>query len=229
MRLLVVFIGLALALGACGARSSGSALMAGTRVSLPTSEARLDQESAQYVIGVQDQLDVRVFRAEDLSFEKLVVDTGGNIQLPLIGSVRAAGSTAPQLASDIAAALGVRYLQNPQVMVTVVEAAGQKVTVDGAVTKPGVYVMRGQTSLLQAVAMAEGPTRVADLSKVAVFRTINGQRSVAAFDLAAIRRGEAEDPVIYGDDVIVVDTSRLNAVMRNVVEALPAFAIFRNY
>jgi polysaccharide export outer membrane protein len=115
------------------------------------------------------------------------------------------------------------------VTVTVIEAASQKITVDGAVTKPGVYEMRGSTSLLQAVAMAEGPSRVADLSKVAVFRTINGQRSVALFDLGAIRQGRAEDPQVLGDDVIVVDASRLNSALREVVTALPALSIFRPF
>lgn len=185
--------------------------------------------AADYVIGAQDKLEIRVFRVEDLSFKEIVVDAGGNVQLPLIGTVPAAGRTTQQLADQIAAALRVRYMRDPQVSVSVIEAASQKVTVDGAVTKPGVYVMQGRTSLLQAIAMAEGPSRVADLRSVAVFRNQGGQRLVAVFDLASIRRGEAEDPIVRGDDVIVVDTSRLNLVMRNVVEALPAFAIFRNY
>src|SRR5690606_969344 len=102
----------------------------------------------------------------------------------------------------------------------------QKITVDGAVTKPGVYEMRGSISLLQAVAMAEGPTRIADLTKVAVFRTIDGRRSVALFDLAAIRQGRADDPQVRGDDVIVVDTSRLSSTLREVLAAVPALAVF---
>jgi len=64
-----------------------------------------------------------------------------------------------------------------------------------------------------AVAMAEGPTRVADLTKVAVFRTIDGRRAVALFDLAAIRQGRASDPAIFGDDIVVVDTSRMSSVI----------------
>lgn len=182
--------------------------------------------SVEYRIGVGDKLDVRVFQVEDLSFEALVVDTSGNIQLPLIGAVRGAGRTAGEMASDIAGRLAAQYLRDPQVTVTVKEAASQKITVDGAVTKPGVYEMRGSTSLLQAVAMAEGPTRVADLTKVAVFRTIDGRRSVALFDLAAIRQGRASDPQVLGDDVIVVDASRLNSALREVVGALPALAAF---
>ena len=74
--------------------------------------------------------------------------------------------------------------------------------------------------------MSEGPTRVADLTKVAVFRTIDGRRSVALFDLSAIRQGRAFDPQVLGDDVIVVDTSRLSAAFREVVGALPALGAF---
>lgn len=181
---------------------------------------------AEYRIGVGDKLGVRVFQVADLSFEELVVDTSGNIQLPLIGAVRSAGRTAGEMSSDIAGRLAAQYLRDPQVTVTIKEAASQKVTVDGAVTKPGVYEMRGSTSLLQAVAMAEGPTRVADLTKIAVFRNIDGRRSVALFDLSAIRQGRASDPAVFGDDVIVVDTSRLNSALREVVGAIPALSAF---
>jgi polysaccharide export outer membrane protein len=185
--------------------------------------------TSEYLIGVGDKLNIRVFQVEDLSFEELVVDTSGNVQLPLIGAVRGAGRTASEMSADIAGRLAAQYLRDPQVTVTVKEAANQKITVDGAVTKPGVYEMRGSTSLLQAVAMAEGPTRVADLTAVAVFRNIDGRRSVALFDLSAIRQGRAADPQVLGDDVIVVDSSRLNSALREVVGALPAlgaFAIF---
>jgi polysaccharide export outer membrane protein len=180
----------------------------------------------EYLIGVGDKLDVSVFQVTDLSFEELVVDTSGNINLPLIGAVSAAERTAGDLSRDIAGRLAARYLRDPQVTVTVKEAANQKITVDGAVNKPGVYEMRGSISLLQAVAMAEGPTRVADLTKVAVFRSIDGRRSVALFDLAAIRQGRAPDPQVLGDDVIVVDTSRLNSALREALGAVPALAAF---
>ncbi len=202
-----------------------------------TAAEPVDLQSAQtiatapteYRIGVGDKLSVRVFQVPDLSFDKLVVDTSGNIQMPLIGAVAGAGRTAGEMSDDIAEQLSARYLRDPQVTVTITEAASQKITVDGAVTKPGVYEMRGSTSLLQAVAMAEGPSRLADLSKVAVFRTINGQRSVALFDLSAIRQGRAADPEVLGDDVIVVDTSRLNSALREIVTAIPALAIFRPF
>lgn len=183
----------------------------------------------EYRIGVGDKINVRVFQVPDLSFDDLVIDTSGNVQMPLIGAVRGSGRTPGEMSADIAERLSAQYLRNPQVTVTVTEAASQKITVDGAVTKPGVYEMRGATSLLQAVAMAEGPTRLADLSRVAVFRTIDGQRSVALFDLGAIRQGRAEDPQVLGDDVVVVDISRLNSALREILTAVPALAIFRPF
>lgn len=51
---------------------------------------------------------------------------------------------------------------------------------------------------------------------------------VAVFDLSAIRRGEMADPVMLGDDVVVVDTSRLSARYRDIIEILPALSVF-NY
>ncbi len=203
-----------------------SQMSAAQAVTLP---AAVPPGSSQtdYRIGMGDKLSVRVFQVPDLSFETLVVDTSGNIQMPLIGAVQSAGLTAGELSTEIGRLLASRYLRDPQVTVTVSEAASQKITVDGAVTRPGVYEMRGSTTLLQAVAMAEGPSRIADLSKVAVFRTIEGQRSVALFDLGAIRQGRADDPAVLGNDVIVVDTSRLSVALREVVGAVPMLSVFR--
>ncbi|MBX9801220.1 MAG: polysaccharide export protein [Caulobacteraceae bacterium] len=218
-----------LLLGACGGSGMDLAEMSAARPIDLQSNAITPLPQVEYRIGVGDKLDVRVFQVPDLSFDELVVDTSGNIQLPLIGLVQAAGRSSGELSTDIAARLSVQYLRDPQVTVTVTEAASQKITVDGAVTKPGVYEMRGSTSLLQAVAMAQGPTGIADLTKVAVFRTLNGQRSVAVFDLAAIRQGRAADPIVLGDDVIVVDTSRLNSALRQIITAVPALAVFRPF
>lgn len=225
----LVLLAMATLLAACGGpRMDASQMTAAQVAPLQTMDAA-SAPHTEYRIGVGDKLSIRVFQVADLSFDELVVDTSGNLQLPLIGAVRAADRTSSELSNEIAQRLSAQYLRNPQVTVTVTEAASQKITVDGAVTKPGVYEMRGATSLLQAVAMAEGPSRVADLTKVAVFRTINGQRTVALFDLQAIRQGRADDPMVLGDDIIVVDASRLNSALREVVGALPALSIFRPF
>ena len=217
----------ALLLAGCGGPDMDVSQMTAAQPFVTPAASSTTSVPAEYRIGVGDKLSIRVFQVPDLSFDTLVVDTSGNIQMPLINAVQASGLTAGELSLEIGKQLESRYLRDPQVTVTVSEAASQKVTVDGAVTQPGVYEMRGTTSLLQAVAMARGPSRVADLSKVAVFRTIDGRRAVALFDLEAIRRGRAEDPIVLGNDVIVVDASRLSAALQQVVSAVPVLSVFR--
>lgn len=228
MRLLLVCLA-GLIVAACGTGPNRDAsLVTAAQVVDPFAMAASTGagESSAYRIGATDKLSVTVFQVPDLSFEEIAVDASGSIQMPMIGSVMAAGLTPDELSAELARRLGERYLRNPQVTVTIKEAASQKVTVDGAVKRPGVYVMRGRTTLLQAVAMAEGPAQAANIQSVAVFRTVQGQRMVAVFDLAAIRNGTAADPLILGDDVVVVDTSRLNSALREAVGALPALAVF---
>lgn len=188
--------------------------------------SQFGQIGGDYRIGAADKLRISVFQVPDLSFESVVVDASGNLQMPLIGSLRAAGRTPLELASDIQDRLRGQYLKRPQVTISVTDAASQKVTVDGAVSKPGVYEIRGRITLLQAVAMAEGPTRVANLSSVALFRTVDDRRMVALYDLGKIRAGQLDDPLISGDDIIIVDTSRLSAAMRDIIQALPGLGVF---
>ncbi|MDO8297978.1 MAG: polysaccharide biosynthesis/export family protein [Caulobacter sp.] len=186
--------------------------------------------SQDYRIGPLDKLNITVFQVKDLTLEEVQVDGSGRVFLPLIGSVVAAGKTTQELSTEIADRLRGQFLQSPQVAVWVAEAISQKVTVDGSVVEPGVYAMSGPTTLLQAVAMAKGPDlKYANLGRVAVFRTINGQRNVAVFDLKAIRAGKASDPVILGNDIVVVEGSQLKGTLREVLGALPVLAIFRPY
>lgn len=225
MRFVLLLLAAA-SLAACGTRGPAGVGSAGSIDPQQFMAASSGSEASGYRIGASDKLSLRVFQVEDLSFDEIFVDASGKLQLPLLGSVQAAGLTPAELSTDLERRLGERYLRNPRVSVSVSESAGQKITVDGAVMKPGVYEMRGRTTLLQAVAMAEGGTRIADLRKVAVFRSTEGGPMVAVFDLAAIRRGEAVDPVVLGDDVVVVDTSRLSARYRDIVEVLPGLAVF---
>lgn len=186
-----------------------------------------DSPARDYRIGAQDRINITVFQEPELSLENVQVDASGNILLPLIGAVEAAGKTSSELSQEIATRLDSRFLVDPQVSVIVASSVSQKVTVEGSVTEPGVYEVRGQTTLLEALAMAKGPNRVASLDNVAVFRTVDGQRMGALFDLKAIRRGESPDPEILGNDTVVVGLSSIKAVWRDALVALPALAVFR--
>lgn len=184
--------------------------------------------ASEYRIGAQDLLEISVFQVEDLN-RTVRVNSAGQISLPLVGAVQAGGRTAQEIEGDIAEKLGKNFLQNPQVGVFVKEFTSQRVTLEGAVTTPGIYPLRGRTTLLQAVAIAGGVTDLADLQGVVVFRTIKGQKMAALFDLQQIRGGDAVDPDIYGDDIVVVDQSGTRTAWRRIIEAIPIFSVFRPF
>ena len=180
---------------------------------------------AEYRIGPKDTLDINVFQVADLT-RTAQVDTGGKIILPLVGQITAAGRTPAELSDDIAASLGKSYMKNPQVVVSVKEASSQKITVDGAVSQPGVYALTGPTTLMQAVALARGADpRLANLRRVYVIRTVHSERTTARFDLGAIRQGKATDPQIYGQDIIIVDTSAGKSFLSNFSQAFPVLSL----
>ncbi len=181
--------------------------------------------ATDYRIGAQDLLEISVFGVEELS-RAVRVNSNGQITLPLLGAVMAGGKTIPELEQQLAERYAEGYLQNPQVTVFVTEFTSQRVTVEGSVNKPGIYPLTGRTSLLQAIAMAQGMDDLADQRGVVVFRQIDGQRMAAAFDMRAVRAGEMPDPQIYGDDIIVVERSGSRTVVREFLNRLTAFAMF---
>lgn len=171
----------------------------------------------EYKIGSQDLLDISVYGQAELT-RTVRVNSQGNISLPLVGTVMAIGLTSIQLERLIADRLSEQYLQNPQVTVFVKEAISSRFTVEGAVGKPGVFPLQGPTTLLRAIALAGGQGNLGDLSNVKVFRMQNdGKQETLTFDVEKIRIGEAEDPRIMNDDLIVVNRSKTRAAIRDSV------------
>jgi polysaccharide biosynthesis/export protein len=180
-----------------------------------------------YRLGPLDTIDVAVFQEPDLSVKALQVDASGQIALPLVGSVKAQGMTASELSQELERKLGQKYLRNPQVTVTVASSVSQKVSVQGEVAEPGVYQLTGPTTLLDVISLAKGETEVATLNQIVVFRTVNGERMGAVFDVASIRRGESPDPVIHGNDLVVVGYSAAKRFWKNFVTSIPVLNVFR--
>lgn len=205
---------------------AGMAAATPTATSLPPPDQQNLADQTEYMIGPLDRISISVFQVPDLTLKDVQVDTTGRISMPLIGDVLAAGKTANQLGADIAQRLGAGYLQSPQVTVTVEETANQKVTVEGAVMQPGVFQITGPTTLLQTIAMARGPDKTADIRHVGIFRTINGQRAAAVFDLKAIRSGHAPDPAVYANDMVVVQGSGVRSMWQTVLSASPLIGVF---
>ncbi|HEY5107291.1 MAG TPA: polysaccharide biosynthesis/export family protein [Caulobacteraceae bacterium] len=210
-----------LAMLAGGAWAQNTAPVAPSRAAAAQSAPQLD-----YRIGPLDKLNITVFQVKDLTIDKIQVDAGGQILLPLIGTVTAQGKTTSELSAEIARRLSAHYLQDPQVSVVVDDAVSQKISVEGAVNEAGVFEMKGRTSLLEAVAMAKGTSKNANLHKVTIVRNVDGAPRAASFDLAAISAGKARNPEVFGNDVVLVDSSKAKVFWRGLIEALPALIVF---
>ena len=183
---------------------------------------------ANYRIAPLDTLTIKVFRMPDLSGD-YEVDLTGQISLPLVGSVPAAELTTAELDGKLTTLFGARYLENPDISVGVKSSTRRSITVDGAVRTAGSFPVSGPMTLMQAVAMAGGTAEDANTRRVAVFRTIGGKRQAAAFDLASIRRGQAEDPPVFAGDIVVIDGSRIKAAQKQLLSNIPLLSIFRPF
>ena len=165
---------------------------------------------ANYRIMPSDILSITVFQEEDL--KSLVrVSSEGAVVFPLIGSVSVRGLSPSEAAIAIRNRLAGGYLVNPQVNVTVMEYAKHKFTVLGQVQKPGAFDMpdESELTLLQAIGVAGGYTRVANPRKVTLMRRgPDGRKQVFNFDARKMAEGtgEASFTVLPGDVISVAES-----------------------
>ena len=200
------------------AASAGVSLEAMEKVA-QTYTALADPKSKAYKIGPLDVLDITVFKVPDLT-KSVQVSESGTINFPLVGEIQAGGRSSRELEQELTKRLGAKYLQNPQITVFVREYNSQRVTVTGAVKKPGVLPMVGGMTLLQALAQSGGRDEVAE-SEVVVMRVSDGKRLAGRYDVLDIQEGRANDPQLQSGDVIVVPTSDMKQGMNLVLKALP--------
>lgn len=164
-----------------------------------------EAEQFEYRIGPLDLLEIKVLGADEMN-RSVRVDSRGNINLPLIGMVKASELTGYQLEEKIAQLLAKDYLQNPQVSVFIKEFTSQRVTVQGFVKRAGIYDFQGQATLLQAISMGGGLDEKANENAVKVVRAVNGRESeTKVYNLAAIRLNKAPNPILKGGDTVVVE------------------------
>jgi polysaccharide export outer membrane protein len=175
-------------------------------------------------IGAFDKLTVTVFGVPELT-TTAAVDASGTFNLPLIGSVPVEGLTSAELAADLRQRFA-RYVRDPQVNVVIDEAVSQQITIDGSVTRPGIYQVSGETTLMRAIAISGGLTEDALKREVLIFRTVEGKRMVARFDMNDIRGARAEDPAVFGNDVIVVGSDSNRSLFKDAIQAAPLLSLF---
>lgn len=182
-----------------------------------------DAGNYEYRIGPRDLVELEVFQAKDLSRVSRV-NGKGEISLPLIGSIHIGGLTVEQAERLIEERLEKDYLQDAHVTLFIREYQSQKITVEGWVKNPGVFPLEGKTTFLQAIAIAKGMDRLADLDEVAVFRKVPGKGTVGyILSYRKIRAGEQVDPVLHSGDIIVVNRSGSKAAWRAFSETLTSF------
>lgn len=175
------------------------------------------------LIGPLDTIEVEVVNVPDSSRE-MQVDASGRIAMPLAGTVYAGGKTAEELARAIETALRAHYVRNPDVIVNIKSSVSQVATVDGQVVEPGLYPVTNQMTLMRVIASAKGMSEFARADDVVILRTVNGKKMAGLYNMAAIRRGIYEDPLIYANDVIVVGDSPQRRLFRDLVSLSPLLA-----
>lgn len=196
--------------------------------SIFSSISELDYTPTQqdYKIGSNDLLDIKVFQAPELS-QPVRVDPRGNISLPLIGTLRVEGLSQGQLEKQLAQKLGTTYLKDPQVTVFIQEFTSQRVTVEGAVKTAGVFPIKGDMTLVQAIALSGGLDSLADPGKTVLFRKQGSTLKAYNLDLNAIRDGKMRDPYLRNDDRIIVHRSDTRFWLREVGSLLNPFSILK--
>ncbi|MGM9424843.1 polysaccharide biosynthesis/export family protein [Hydrogenophaga sp. MI9] len=195
----------------------------------PAPLSSLASVGADYRISPNDLLEFNVFGIPDMKRD-IRVNASGLVSLPLIGPVQIAGLTAQMAEQLIASKYSEKYLQDPQVSLFIKEFTTQRITIEGAVTKPGIYPVTGQLTLLRALALAGGGAQYADLNDIMLYRQFpDGKRASFKFDLEKVRAGEVEDPDVRADDVIVVkrDPRRAglrDSLFRDIIDTLNPFS-----
>jgi polysaccharide export outer membrane protein len=159
---------------------------------------------AAYKIGPQDVLKIDVWKEEQLT-RTVPVRPDGKITLPLLNDVQAVGLTPMELAGVISDQLK-KYINGPQVTVSVTEINSRRVYVNGEVTKAGAYALLPHMTVLQALSSSGGFTQFARVKNIYVLRTENGKQIKMPFNYKEAISGKnvAQNIELQPGDVIVV-------------------------
>jgi polysaccharide export outer membrane protein len=110
---------------------------------------------SSYILGVDDQITIRVLEAEEVPDKPFRIDEHGDLDVPMIGSVHATGLSLHELSGLLAEKFSV-YIRHPQVTLFLTEMRSQPVSILGAVTSPGIHQLQGHKSLIEMLALAGG-------------------------------------------------------------------------
>ncbi len=158
----------------------------------------------RYTIGPEDVLKINVWNEPQLSLS-VPVRTDGKISLPLINDVEVVGLTPLELKDTLTTQLS-QYLENPTVSVIVEQINSMKIFVVGNVNQPGVFDVKREVNVLQAISMAGGFTEWAKKSRIKIFRVLGEKEKVIKVNYNKITSGkhpELNIPLQPGDTIVV--------------------------
>jgi protein involved in polysaccharide export with SLBB domain len=162
-----------------------------------------------YVLKANDYIQIVIFQEDDLNTITRI-SPEGEISFPLIGHVKLGGLTVQDASDKIRSMLMDGYIRDPKVSLTVTEFASRRFFVLGEVQRPGSFEMPQEesVSLLQAIAIAGGYTKIADPGRVTVKRLQDGKEMVYKLNAKAMARdSDAKQFYVQPDDTITVAES----------------------
>lgn len=170
--------------------------------------------NADYTLQPQDVIRVQVFQQEDLNkqTDNLSLSQDSAITLPLVGTISLKDKTVRQAEEAIRAVYDRDYIVNPQVTVAVVKYADRTVNVMGSVTNQGrvEFPQERGLSIVDAISLAGGQTRLADLRHVRLTRRgAGGEATVATVDVGALMNKAGSEPVMLQPGDVVYVPERL--------------------
>jgi len=167
------------------------------------------QESA-YILQPEDVVNITVYEHPDLETKARITSTG-EIAFPLIGKINVSGFTVSELEAELAKLLEADYLIDPQVQIFIDDYHSKQISVLGSVNKPGKYDMytERQTTVLEAIAMAEGFNDVASINGTKIIRNEDGKETTIKVKVTDItKKGEKEKDIsLKPGDIVFVPES----------------------
>jgi len=197
--------GIVVALSACGGYQINPDTTA--YVNALGNDAAPDNLSTQYLVGPEDVLEVKVWGDDSLS-KTVSVRPDGQITLPLVGDVVAEGHSSADISTEFQKLLS-EYKSTPQVEISITEINSYRIYLLGEVNHPGMVQVRNFTTLLQAIALAGGPTRFAS-NEILLLRKDRdtGNERVLQLDYrllsSAKKTHRAYNLVLWPGDTIVI-------------------------
>jgi polysaccharide export outer membrane protein len=157
-----------------------------------------------YILGELDTVSVVVWKEEGLTDRNTLVRPDGMISLPLVGDIKASGKTPTQLAKEIEEQLK-KYVQDPNVTVSLNQMNSKKVYLMGEIGKAGPIMMTPGMTLLEAIGTAGGLTQFANTKKMYILRNEGGkQQKIPVEYKQALKGDHSLNLTLSPGDTIVV-------------------------